>query len=86
MAPGDVEVGEIRAVGFVQIVVTFENRCAGGQNNGLEDRSRIFKRESVIGGVDEKGAGETDLYRDWISRGVNSRVRVEKSSETYMPC
>ncbi len=38
LEPADVKVGEVGGVGFVQVVVAFEEAGAGGGDEGLEER------------------------------------------------
>lgn len=54
MDPCDIEVGEKRRVGFMEVVVAFEQWRARGGHDGLEKRSRTARCNRVVSGGEEE--------------------------------
>lgn len=70
MHAGDVEIGEVGAVGFVDVVVAFRQLRAGGEEDGGEEVGRVelwigslteAEREGEVGDVGEEAGEDAEL-------------------------
>ena len=77
----NVEIGEVSAVGFVQIVVAFEESTTGRRDHGLEEGSRAdLRSQANTRGADvgEKTSGKADLV-------MCERCDRKLGDSTYVP-
>lgn len=57
----DIQIREICTVRLVYVIIAFKNGRAGGDDDGLENETRLRRRVTAVGEMGEECASETKL-------------------------